>query len=204
MITMQQVVIIHGGETFDSYQMYLENLRVKQVDFSKRMAQDWKQHLPERLGQVCEVIAPSMPCKQNAKYLEWKIWFEKFIPLLRDGVILIGHSLGGIFLVKYLSENTLPIVVQATFLVGAPCNTPTQHPIADFVLTQPLNGFAQQAGVMVLFHSHDDEIVPFSNAQKYAELLPDAHLQAFENRGHFNDETFPELEDKLRELCRKS
>ena len=47
--------------------------------------------------------------RTNARYEEWKIWFERMIPFLNDNVILVGHSLGGIFFVKYLSENLLPI-----------------------------------------------------------------------------------------------
>jgi hypothetical protein len=49
-----------------------------------------------------------MPNPMNARYNEWKILFKKIVLLLDDNVILIGHSLGAIFLVKYLSENKFP------------------------------------------------------------------------------------------------
>lgn len=202
----QQVVIIYGGHTHDSYEEYLEYLRAYELDFERQGSVGWKQNLPERLGGEFEVVAPSMPCKQNAKYLEWKIWFEKFIPFLHDGVILIGHSLGGLFLVKYLSENHLTVSVRATFLVGAPFELTTRRPdgLGDFVLGDDLSRFVSQAGDVVIYHSHDDEIVPYSSGQKYLESLPRAHLETFEDRGHFNQETFPELEDKLRELSTSS
>ncbi len=60
-----------------------------------------------------------MPNKTNAQFEEWKIWFEKFIPFLNDGVILVGHSLGGVFLAKYLSENKFPKKIGGVFLVSA-------------------------------------------------------------------------------------
>ena len=48
-----------------------------------------------------------MPNKGNAVYEEWKMIFEKFALALSPDTIYVGHSLGGIFLAKYISENTL-------------------------------------------------------------------------------------------------
>lgn len=198
----QQILFIHGGNTHDSYEEYLVYLRETQASLEKLRRRGIGQNLAERLGEGFEVIVPNMPCKQNAKYLEWKIWFEKFIPFLREGVILIGHSLGGLFLVKYLSENTLAVSVRSTLLVAAPYSSTTRRPegLGDFVLGDDLSRFASQAGEVVIYHSHDDEIVPYSSSQKYLESIPQADLETFDDRGHFNQETFPELEDKLREL----
>ena len=47
-----------------------------------------------------------MPCYLNAKYIEWKIVFESIVERLSigDEITLIGHSLGGNFLLKYFGE----------------------------------------------------------------------------------------------------
>jgi predicted alpha/beta hydrolase family esterase len=134
-----------------------------------------------------------MPNAQDARYLEWKIWFEKIIPILNKEVILIGHSLGGIFIVKYLSENKFSKKIKTTLLVGTPYNTPTRHPLVDFVITNPLDNFIKQAGKIVMYHSKDDQIVPFSNLEYYRKEIPNADFRIFKNRGHFNTESFPEL-----------
>ena len=63
---------------------------------------------------------PQMPNKQNADYQAWKIEFEKILPDLDKDSILIGHSLGGIFLAKYLSENKLAQKLDSLHLVAAP------------------------------------------------------------------------------------
>jgi predicted alpha/beta hydrolase family esterase len=118
----KQVLLIHGGNCFNSYEEYIQDLSEMKFDIQRSSASKnrWNRNLDKFLGDKFEVAMPQMPCKQNAKYLEWKILFEKMIPFLRNRVVLIGHSLGGIFLAKYLSENELPVKVKAVFLVAPP------------------------------------------------------------------------------------
>jgi hypothetical protein len=52
----------------------------------------WKNTLQQNLGEDFQVVAPRMPNQFDARYEEWKIWFEKLIPLLNDEVVLVGHS----------------------------------------------------------------------------------------------------------------
>lgn len=92
-----QVVAIHGADAFDSYEDYIQSLEKEKLDFSRLTKKDWKANLEKDLGKDYEVILPQMPNKKNAKYVEWKIWFDKIIPFLHEGCVLIGHSMGGIF-----------------------------------------------------------------------------------------------------------
>ena len=199
----KQIVLIHGGDTFANYDEYLSFLNEFQIDFERYRAPsvNWKRTLGVALGNDYEIISPDMPDKNNAKYLEWKIWFEKFVPHLDPQVILIGHSLGGIFLAKYLSENTLPKSVLATFLVAA-CydDKDSDYSLADFVLPDKLDNFAKQSSKIFLYHSSDDKVVPFSDLAKYQKALPNATTRTFTDRGHFNQETFPELVEDIKGL----
>lgn len=200
---MKQVVIIHGGDTFASYEDYLAFLKDFEIDFGRYFAgkKDWKGGLGEALGADYQVIAPSMPNKTNAKYLEWKIWFEKFLPHLSDGVILVGHSLGGTFLAKYLSEETMPVQVGGTFLVAPVFDGAlSDESLADFVLPASLAKLQEQGGSVFLYHSEDDYVVPVVNATKLKEALPGATYRPFTDRGHFNQETFPEIVTDIRSL----
>jgi hypothetical protein len=115
-------------------------------------------------------------------------------------VIFLGHSLGGIFLVKYLSGETYPKKIRATMLVAAPYNTPTDWPYADFNIVTPLTKFATQGGKIFLYQSEDDVDVPFSNFERYRAELPTATARTFTDRGHFLQEEFPELVDDIRSL----
>ena len=98
----QQVVVIHGGRTFPTYEEYLHSLKTREITAEKfKLQKDWKESLQNELGEEFEVFNPKMPNGNNAVYEEWKIWFERMLGFLGDNAVLIGQSLGGIFLVKY-------------------------------------------------------------------------------------------------------
>lgn len=197
----QQVVVIHGGTTFATYENYLSFLQNREVtiDYFKPRS-DWKGELQDALGEGYEVLLPSMPSKTNARYVEWKIWFQRMFPFLEDNVILIGHSLGGRFLVKYLSEETFPKKLKAVLLVAAPYSDSKEESLADFSLLGDPAKVREQVENLFLYHSKDDKVVPISDAQKYKELLPNAIFKSFEDRGHFNSETFPEVIEDIKAL----
>ncbi len=196
----QQIFVIHGGNAFDHYDDYVASLLAKIVTLEQLREVGWKARLGDVLGKDFEVFNPRMPNAQNARYLEWKIYFEKLISLMEPNVILIGHSLGAIFLAKYLSEEVFPKSIKATFLVGAPFNTAEIHPLVDFNVSPNLDRLAQQGGDIVFYHSKDDEVVPYSNLEDYRRCLPNANYVTLYGRGHITDETFPELVAALQKL----
>ncbi len=196
----QQVFVIHGGNTFDTYEEYIEHLKAKNVSLEDLKYADWKQSLQKTLGENYDVLLPRMPSGNNAKYLEWKIYFEKFIPLLDDNVIFIGHSLGGIFLAKYLSEQKYPHKIKAVFLVAAPYDTAHQHPLSDFVIFENLENFQNQVAHIFLYHSTDDHVVPFADFERYTQSLPSAQKRILTERNHVNQEKFPELITDIQSL----
>jgi len=195
---MQQVLVIHGGDAFASYEEYVNSLKTYEVDLSRSTSKGWKQMLQENLGGTYQVISPTMPNKWNAKYLEWKIIFEKYIPHLTDSVILVGHSLGGSFLAKYLSEETFPKSIKATFLIAPPYNKDEDRDLVEFTLPESLAKLENQGGKIFIYHSKDDPIVSFGELEKYEKNLPSANIKTFEDRGHFIQETFPEIIEDIK------
>ena len=193
----KQVIVIHGGDTFNAYEKYIEFLKNWQIDFEayRTGKSDWKRGLEEKLGAGYEVIRPDMPAKLNAKYTEWQIWFEKFIPFFENEAVFVGHSLGGLFLAKYLSENNLPKKIKAAFLIAAPYDEKDLkgESLADFILSENLNKFQNQCEKIFIYHSEDDPCVPLAEFEKYKKALPGAVTKTFEKKGHFNQEELPEL-----------
>lgn len=197
---MTQVVFIHGGTTFYEYTDYLAHLRSKPVRMSSLTGQRmWFNRLQEDLGNEFQVLAPHMPNSTNANYDEWVIWFERVTEVIDDNVILVGHSLGGIFLAKYLSEHEFPKKVRATILVAAPCEDETQEDLASFKITGGLEKFADQGGRIVFYHGTDD-IIPLSELELYKKSIPNAETHELSAPDHFMREAFPEIIETIKGL----
>lgn len=193
----QQVVLIHGGDSFKTYDDFLNSLKNWEVSKTKFLPRhDWKTTLDKRLGDEFEVLAPQMPNKSNAKYSEWKIWFERLLPFVDDAAILVGHSLGGMFLARYLAENNFPKKIKALHLVAAPHNNTAD--CEDFRLPDSLSNIEDQVKNIYLYQSKDDKIVPFSELAVFEKALPSAKSQIFEDRGHFKQDEFPELIENIK------
>lgn len=191
LIIMKQVIIIHGGDSFPNYESYLQNLRDKELDYDRLKPKNkWQDQVVETLTDA-DILLPSMPNKQNAQYHEWEIMFEKLIPFFSNDVQLVGHSLGGMFLVKYLVRNPLSTPVRRLILLAPGYNDKTQQ-YGNFVI-QSAKGLEQSAAEIHIFHSKDDFVVPYSELEKFKADLPGAIIHSFEDKNHFLDDTFPEL-----------
>lgn len=203
----QQVFYIHGANAFSKREDFLEYLRTEPIrglpgdeNFKK-----WANSLPEDLGEEYEVFTPLMPNKQNCRYDEWKIWFERHFEYLRDGIILVGWSQGGYFFAKYLTENDFPFRIKALFLLAAPlmAHNDNGEDGADFQFDYSKVGIlAEKAQKIFILHSKDDPIVPYAHALEYKKAIPEAELITFEDKNHFLIEEFPELVEKIRGVSR--
>jgi len=198
---MKQITIIHGGTTFASYDNYLQNLSTKTVAIDRLVYKPkWKELLQEKLGPEYQVLLPSMPNGTNARYNEWKIWFDSLTSVITDDCILIGHSLGAIFLAKYLSENPFPRAIKATILIAAPHSDEETEDLTDFKLSAVSELFTAQAGRVVLFFGADDPVIAPSEIEKYRKDLPQAEFYVTSAPDHFVRSDFPELTTLLKEL----
>ena len=187
--------MVHGGDVFDDNQGYLNFIRdykIESIDYFSRTK--WKNRLQDDLGQEYLVIQPTMPNKYNAQYIAWKMWFEKIFPFLHDGLILIGSSLGGTFLAKYLSENKMPVSIAKLFLLAAPFDMgEIGYDRGDFIPPEDYSLLVDQCKEVYLYQSKDDRVVPYSEVEKFQEVLPGAVARIFEDKGHLNVKEFPEL-----------
>jgi len=197
---MRQVLIIHGGNSFNTYKSYRQYLEEKEINYDKLLSRtSWKQWLTDEL-QGCEVLMPSMPNSLNAVYDEWRVYFEKFLPHLRHDVHLVGHSLGGMFLAKYLNDHRLEKPVEQVIFVAPGYDDDSNEELGSFRVDSA-QGVAANTKQVHLFHSVDDPVVPFTELEKFRRDLPKALVHTFKDRGHFFDvtPTFPELLDLLKQ-----
>jgi len=193
--TKPQILIIHGGMTFKNRKDYLRCLKTRRVSIERRIG--WSgEYLDRKLGKKFAIIRPRMPLQDNAKYAEWKIHFERFFPFLKNGITLIGSSLGGIFLAKYLSENKFPKKIHAAFLVCPPFDNTVggEDLVGGFTLKSDLSLLEKNAKKLYLLFSKDDPIVPVAHAEKYGRKLKQATIIIYKSKsGHFQISAFPEI-----------
>ncbi len=193
---MKQIVIVHGGSSFNNYENYLNNLKNSQLHYERLLwVQKWRDWLAQEIV-VADVLLPDFPNKQNADYTEWKIYFEKLLSLLRNDIQLVGYSLGAMFLAKYLHESPLSKPVRRLVLVSPCYDDESVEDLGSFQVTSA-TGLETSAKEIHLFHSKDDPVVPFTELAKFQRDLPTATVHIFEDRNHFFQPTFPELKELL-------
>lgn len=193
---MKQVIIIHGGHSYSSYDGYIKSLREQPVKYERlKLQKSWKPWIAEQMPES-DVLLPSFPNGDNAVYDEWAIYFEKLITFFGDDVRLVGHSLGAMFLSKYLHTNKLPKKVSQLILIAGQYGEKPDDDVGSFVVTSA-KGLEDSADEIHLFYSKDDPVITYDSLAAYEEDMPHAISHVYENRGHFNDETFPELLEVL-------
>lgn len=181
--------------TFKNKKDYMYFLKTRKVSLQKR-ARWTGDYLDKKLGRKFEIIRLRMPLQDNAKYKDWKIHFERFIPLLKNNAILIGVSLGGIFLTQYLSEHKLPKKLATVFLVCPPFDDSLfeEDLAGGFRLKSDLSLLDGSTKHLFLLFSANDDVVPVAHAEKYRKKLKNAKIIIYKNKnGHFNIATFPEI-----------
>jgi len=189
----KKIVVISGGESWDTYEEYITYLKEKKYDPYENYGEGWKKLLQDALGEVYDVIYVMMPSRANAKYDEWVIWFEKLLPYIQMDVRFVGHSLGANFLAKYLSENTLDASITQVHFVAGSFGTK-----GGFNLPQSLDKIEKQCDDIYIYHSTDDHIVEFMNGEKYHVALPTATFVTFDDRNHFLQDKFPEIVKNIK------
>ncbi|MDO4781039.1 MAG: alpha/beta hydrolase [Candidatus Saccharibacteria bacterium] len=192
---MKQIVLIHGGNSYKSHEAYREHLRAVAMEYQRLLPKRrWSDAIIEALPDA-DILLPSMPNSNNAQFDEWVMWFEKMIPFFGDDVRLIGHSLGAMFLAKYLHMRPLVRPVRQLHLIAGGYNAP-EHDYGSFEITSA-TGLERSAAEIHLYHSQDDSVVPFAELAKFQTDLPTAQIHVFTDRNHFLQPDFPELKALL-------
>ena len=196
------VIVLHGGNFHPSHEAYVDSLQTAKVDIDRLCPSiNWKQTLQEELGEDYEVFLPYMPLRDNAEYELWKLWFEKVMGALNRPCVLIGHSLGAMFLLKYLSEQKPKNLIKALFLIAPEyLGSKKEHEKTCFDLKEDISSITEVVQQIVFFHSENDPVVLYENQSIFQKLLPKAQYITLSDKGHFNVEQFPELLERIKEV----
>lgn len=135
-------------------------------------------------------IEPPFPFRP--RYEEWKREFERFD--IEPDTILVGHSCGGGFLVRYLSEHE-DLRVGKVVLV-APWMNPDDNPVsdtADFFSFETDPDFPSRTMGTPVFFSSDDDASVIQTVEMLKSEVKNLDIHQYTDRGHFLTKEFPEL-----------
>jgi uncharacterized protein len=145
--------------------------------------------LQDALGTEYHVSYPRMPDEETPEAMVWMAQISKALASFDGNIILVGHSAGGAVLLKYLLKENISKPVAGIFLMAIPHWGPEDEEGEEYTLHE---GFASNLphGVPIfLYHSRDDEVIPFAHLAMYAERLPHATIREFDGYGHqFNND----------------
>jgi predicted alpha/beta hydrolase family esterase len=90
---------------------------------------------------------------------------------------------------KYLSEEELEKPVAGLFLVATPYWGVEDWEVSEYALREDFASKIPAEITVFLYHSRDDEVVPFEHAALYAEEFSRVSVREFDGRGHqFGDD----------------
>ena len=156
-------------------------------------------YLQKQLGSDYEVLAPDMPDPDHPRYLPWRDKIEQELGKLDADVLIIGHSLGGSMLLKYLAEGTYQRPIAGMFLVAVPY-WGKQDWEREYAAPENFASHLPPIRQLFLYHSRSDEEVPFSSLQRYQEKLPQATVRVLDGKEHSFTEGLPLLAQDIKQL----
>jgi predicted alpha/beta hydrolase family esterase len=178
-----KVILMHGKDTNPTQKWY-----------------PWLANEVKKRG--IEFISPELPAAQDPDINEWVGQLEKTEP--NKDSILVGHSRGGVAILRYLEKSPDDLKVKKVILVATNSGNSNKRNV-----TENNKGFFTEDGYnfekikshcndFVVLHSEDDEWVPFEAGEENATGL-NAKFLKFNDRGHFGKKInfIPELLEEI-------
>lgn len=184
---MKKAIILHG--TVDDEEYF-------EMDFPSPSNAHWLPWLQQKFlrdGVLCQKL--EMPTPYAPKYAEWKKTFEQLD--MDDVSVIVGHSAGCGFILKWLSENENDISLKKLVLVAPWMDVNREN--GDFLKFDLSKEIENHIGEIHVFYSDDDDCVGVVEAKdEIIGVFEHAQLHQFHDKGHFDFEAmgtveFPEL-----------
>ncbi|MBU0907835.1 MAG: alpha/beta hydrolase [Nanoarchaeota archaeon] len=166
---------------------------------------NWFPWLKSELEKLnCKVFVPKFPTPENQSIDSWLDVFKDYQRYLDKDAIVVGHSLGPLFLLGVLEKLKEPI--KAAFFVAGFTGylDRSEFDVLNMsFVTQRFDWYKIKANCKKFYviNSRDDPYVSIVEGQEIARNL-DAELDVLEDAGHINAESgytsFPLLLEKIK------
>lgn len=185
---MNQAILIHGWASKSEFY---------NANYPTASNSHWFPWLSKQLMvRDIHAVALEMPQGYYPRYDVWKRELERFD--ISEDTILVGHSCGGGFLVRWLTENDVKVgkvVLVAPWLGDDQGSEPFDESFFDFTIDG--NIVNKTKGITIIHSTNDQDSVQKSVKTLRAQLKGFKYVE-LENKGHFTlkslgTEEFPEL-----------
>lgn len=142
-----------------------------------------------------EVKVPQFPTPDHPKVLEWNSTIESELGGDFSDVVFIGHSLGGLAILRTLESHSESGKAAGVILVGVPAKDVRRPQIAEFFGDFNMPKIKENVNRENLHYvySLDDPYVPLAHGRELLDKLGGT-FHEFKKMGHFQDqEAFPEI-----------
>jgi hypothetical protein len=182
----QQILFIQGGG-----------------DGAYKLDQGLVTYLRKAVGTAYEFRCPKMPYESDPNYDLWKARILKELASVEDAVILIGHSLGGSFLLKSICEEKIVNTIAGIFLIATPYWGGDGWRYEGYERVALPDDFAAKLppGTPIFFyHGSNDEVVPFAHLALYTEKLPRVVIRPLGGADHQLNDDLSDVVADIRSL----
>jgi predicted alpha/beta hydrolase family esterase len=189
---MKNAIIVHGKPSKENY------YSVEHPSSSNFAWIPWLQK--QLIVQDIKTDTPEMPHAYLPDYALWKREFERFD--ITPETTLVGHSMGGGFLVRWLSEHS-EIKTGKVILVAPSLDPLKQNEtgFCDFTIDPELTN---RVDALIVMTSDNDSDKAVMSVKMLTDALPSIDVRLYPGFGHFipehmGRETFSELVEIILE-----
>ncbi len=161
---------------------------------------DLVDYLKKELSNDFDIYYPIIDQPDAPTYKMWKMLYDAELKESTEPIILIGHSLGGSTLLKYLSEEKPAISIAGLFLISTPFWGKDGWEVDDFILREGYESELKHISPIYLYHCKDDEVVDYKHLEYYKKSLPNATVRTMGGKDHAFENGLPILVSDLKKL----
>ncbi len=152
---------------------------------------NWLPWLKKELGKrKLNCIVPNFPSPYKQDYESWSKILKAYLEIgyITEDTSFITHSLGGIFIVKFLIENDIKIKKLMTVAGFNNVKFEEDNSLYDsfYIENQDLEKVQENCLTRICFYSDNDPYVPQQEAENFANDIK-AEKVLISNAGHFNE-----------------
>lgn len=150
------------------------------------------------------VLMPNFPIRSDASYIKWSLILDNFKNYFNDETIVIAHSIGNPFIIKYIYENNLKIntyISVAGFcdLFTVPDREDLNNAFKDFqVNNAQIEYLKNTIPNKFSLYSDNDHVIPFKVLQSFIFKIKSSPV-FIKGVGHMgnrdNITNLPQIED---------